>query len=119
VISFNPLFAYAAAGALAIGGLAGYKLRDWQCDAAVAKAYAKAEKQRQEIQDEMDRQASTYEVERDQVYRMGTNVSGQIRTIYKDRPAVPDDCVADPVVVGLLESSRASANASATGKPSK
>jgi hypothetical protein len=34
---------YAAAGALIVGAAAGYKVRDWQCDAAYAKALEKAE----------------------------------------------------------------------------
>ena len=119
MISFNPVFGYIAAGALVVGLGAGWKLRDWQCDAAVANAYAKAERIREEMQDEVDARSQAYEVERDQVYRLGADTAGKIRTVYKDLPSVPDDCAADPRVVGLLESSRAAANASATGKPSQ
>lgn len=115
--SFNPVFGYIAAGALVIGLGAGWKLRDWQCDAAVAKAYANAERMREEMQDEVDERSEAYEAERDQAYRLGADTAVKIRTVYKDLPPVSDDCAADPLVVGLLESSRSATNASATGKP--
>ena len=38
----NPVMIYALAGALIIGAASGYKVRDWQCDAAYAKALEKA-----------------------------------------------------------------------------
>ena len=36
--TINPFMGYVAAGALVIGTAAGWKVKDWQCDAAYAKA---------------------------------------------------------------------------------
>jgi hypothetical protein len=116
VIPFNPLLAYAAAGALAVGAIAGYKIRDWQCDAAVAKAFEKAEKQRKEMQDEVDQSARDYEAERDRAAGLQRATVREIRTIYESVPAPSPDCAAPDSVVGLLKGSVDSANASATGK---
>lgn len=116
MIQFNPLLAYGAAAALAIGAIGGYTVRGWKCDAAVAKALEKAAETRQEMQYEVDRQAGAYEAARDQAYGMGSEISREIRTVYKDRPPVSPDCALDPTVVGLLEGGVRSANAAATGQ---
>lgn len=116
MINFNPLFAYTAAGALAFGAVAGYTVRGWKCDAAVAKALEKAAETRQEMQHEVDRQATAYEAARDQAYGMGSEITREIRTIYKDRPSLPADCSLDAGVVGLLEGGVRSANAAASGE---
>jgi len=50
----NPLMIYGLAGALVIGAASGYKVRDWQCDAAYAKALKKAEKSRVKKQEVVD-----------------------------------------------------------------
>jgi len=50
----NPMLLYAVGGALIIGAASGYKVRDWQCDAAYSKALEKADKQRQEMQGKID-----------------------------------------------------------------
>lgn len=115
--SFNPLLVYAAAGALVVGGLAGYKVRDWQCDAAVAKALERAEEQRQEMQDEVDQASRDYEALRAEAYGVGTTTIREVRTVYQDVPAPPADCEPPVSIVGLLESSVRSANAYASGEP--
>jgi len=116
VIAFNPIFGYIAAGALAAGGLAGWKVRDWQCDAAATKAYAKAERQRQEMQDAVDERSRAYEGQRDQADRLGAFTVADIRTVYRQVPAPSVDCAADPRVVGMLQGGVDRANAGATGK---
>ena len=50
----NPILMYAVGGALVIGIATGWKVKDWQCDAAYSKALEKAEKQRQEMQGKID-----------------------------------------------------------------
>jgi hypothetical protein len=110
------MFAYIAAGALAVGGLAGYKIRDWQCDAATAKALEKAERIRKEIQDEVDGRAEAYETERDRAAGLQRATVREIRTIYESVPTPSPDCGVPPTVVGLLKSNVDSANASATGQ---
>ena len=88
----RPIYLYAGAAALAIGAIGGYKVRDWQCDAALANALERAERQRQEMQDEVDRRSGAYEAERDQTVRLGRTTVREIRTIYQDVPAAPVDC---------------------------
>lgn len=113
----NPLIVYVAAGTLIIGAAAGYKVRDWQCDAAYSKALEKAEKQRAEMQKAVDDVSVVYEVERDKADIVATERTNTIREIYKTAPAVPADCTPPDGVSGLLEGSIRDANAAATGKP--
>ena len=114
----NPIMIYALAGALIIGAASGYKVRDWQCDAAYAKALEKAEKLRVKKQEAVDNVSQTYEYERNQADVVATERTNTIREIYKTVPAVPVDCSAPDALRGLLESSVRDANADATSKPS-
>jgi hypothetical protein len=115
----NPILAYVAGGALVIGVAAGWKVKDWQCDAAYAAALEKAEKQRKEMQGKIDEISTNYETQRDQADLVVAGTTREIREIYKTLPPVPIDCAANLRVVGLLESSVSNANAAAAGKPSK
>jgi hypothetical protein len=109
---------YGLAGALIIGAASGYKVRDWQCDAAFAKALEKAEKLRVKKQEIVDDISQTYEAQRDQANGVATERTYTIREIYKTTPAIAPDCAAPDAVRRLLESSVRDANAAATGKPS-
>lgn len=112
----NPVMGYVAAGALVIGLASGYKVRDWQCDAAYSKALEKADKQRQEMQGKIDEVSSIYQTQRDQADVVVAGERETIREIYKTLPAVPADCAPDPRVIGLLEGGINRANATASGK---
>ena len=114
----NPIMLYALGGALIIGAASGYKVRDWQCDAAYAKALEKAEKLRVKKQEVVDDVSQTYEYERDQANVVATERTNTIREIYKTAPPVPVDCSAPDALRRLLEGSVRDANAAATGKPS-
>jgi hypothetical protein len=109
---------YGLAGALLIGAASGYKVRDWQCDAAFAKALEKAEKLRVKKQEVVDNVSQTYEVERDQANVVATERTNTIREIYKTAPAVPVDCAGSDALRRVLESGVSDANAAATGEPS-
>ena len=109
---------YGLAGALIIGAASGYKVRDWQCDAAFAKALEKAEKLRVKKQEVVDNVSQTYEVERDQANVVATERTNTIREIYKTAPAVPVDCAGSDALRRVLESGVSDANAAASGKPS-
>mgnify|MGYP006893620285 CR=1 FL=1 len=119
MLPFNPIMGYVAGGALLIGVAAGWTVKDWQCDAAYAKALEKAEKQRQQMQGKIDEAASIYQAERDKTDVVVAGERETIREIYKTLPAVPADCVPDPRVVGLLEGGVNRANAAAASEPSK
>jgi putative sterol carrier protein len=114
----NPVMLYALGGALIIGVASGYKVRDWQCDAAYAEALEKAEKLRVKKQEVVDNVSQTYETERNQANVVATERTNTIREIYKTAPAVPVDCAAPDALRRLLEGSVRDANAAATGKPS-
>ena len=114
----SPFMLYAAAGALIVGAAAGYKVRDWQCDAAYAKALERAEKQRVKKQEVVDVISQTYEAQRDQANGVATERTYTIREIYKTAPAVPVDCAAPDAVRKLLESGVRDANAASSGEPS-
>jgi len=114
----NPLMIYGLAGALVIGAASGYTVRDWQCDAAYAKALEKAEKARVKKQGIVNDVSETYEVERDQANVVETKRTETIREIYKTVPAIPVDCSAPDALRRLLESSVRDANAASSGEPS-
>jgi len=114
----NPILLYAVGGALILGAASGYKVRDWQCDAAYAKALEKAEKSRVEKQGIVDDVSQTYETERNQANVVATERTNTIREIYKTAPAVPVDCASSDALRRVLESGVRDANAAATGKPS-
>ena len=109
---------YIVGGALIIGVASGYKVRDWQCDAAYAKALEKAEKSRAKKQEVVDNVSQTYETERDQANVVATERTNTIREIYRTAPAIPTDCSAPDALRRLLESGIRDANAAASGKPS-
>lgn len=112
----NPFMGYVAAGALVIGIAAGWKVKDWQCDAAYAKALEKAEKQRKELQGKINDISTVYQIERDKADMVVAGKTSTVREIYKTLPAVPIDCAVDARVLGMLESSVSDANARASGK---
>jgi hypothetical protein len=114
----NPFIVYVAAGSLIVGVAAGYKVRDWQCDAAYAKALEKAEKLRAKKQEVVYDISQTYEAERDKADVVATERINTIREIYKTAPAPAVDCSAPDAVRRLLEGSIRDANAASTGKSS-
>jgi hypothetical protein len=116
MVRINPFMGYVAAGALVIGLASGYKVRDWQCDAAYSKALEKADKQRQQMQGKIDEVSSIYQAERDQADVVVAGERQTIREIYKTLPAVPADCAPDTRVIGLLEGGINRANAAASGE---
>jgi hypothetical protein len=112
----NPLTLYLAAGTLVVGSVAGYKIRDWQCDAAYAKALERAAEVRQEMQDALDERSRDFEAARDQVNVLASRSGETIREIYRQVPAPAPSCAAPDNIVRLLESGVRSANAATTSK---
>ena len=115
----NPVMGYVAAGALVIGLASGWKVRDWQCDAAYSKALEKADEQRQEMQGKIDEVSTLYQTQQDQADVVVAGERETIREIYKTLPAVPADCAPDYRVIGLLEGGINRANAAASGESSE
>lgn len=115
----NPFMGYVAAGALVIGLATGWKVKDWQCDAAYSEALEKADKKRQEMQGKIDEVSSIYQTQRDQADVVVAGTTREIREIYKTLPAVPTDCAADARVIELLQGSVSRSNAAASGESSE
>jgi len=115
----NPLLAYVAAATLVCGLGVGWKVRDWQCDAAYAKALEKAERDRKALQGKINAISTTYEQERNQADVVVAGTRTTIREIYKTLPPVPADCSPDIRVVRLLEGSVSNANRAASGQSSE
>lgn len=112
----NPAFLYIAGGALLLGVASGYKVRDWQCDAAQADALEQAAQQQQESQYEVDEQAAAYEEVRTATYDTGSATIREVREIYREVPSPSLSCEPDVRVISLLESRLDYANASTTGQ---
>ena len=94
---------YIMGGLLIVGFLGGYKVKDWQCDAAYAKALEKAAKQKEQMQGVIDAKAQEYEKARDIADGRSIERTDTIREIYKTIPAPPADCPVPPDrAVGLL-----------------
>jgi hypothetical protein len=97
---------YIMGGLLLIGFVGGYKVKDWQCDAAYAKALEKAEKQRAAMQQVIDSKSTQYEEVRNAAEVTSVERTNTIKEIYKSIPAPPADCPTPPDgVVGVLKQS--------------
>jgi len=82
MVRIDPIMGYVAAGALAIGLTAGWKVKDWQCDAAYSAVLEKAEKQRQQMQGKIDEVSTLYQSERDKADVVVAGEKQTIREIY-------------------------------------
>ena len=112
------LMAYVAAGAAVAGAVAGWTVKDWQCDAAYSKALEKAAKQQKAMQEKVDETSAAYEEERNKADVVATERTNTIREIYRTAPVPSASCAAPTGIVGLLEGAVSSANNAATGEPS-
>ena len=115
----NSFMPYVAGAAILASVTLGYKVRDWQCDAALAKALEQAAERQQEMQYELEQKARAYETLRDQADALGARRGASIREIYREVPAPADSCAAPDNVVGLLQDGIDLANAAASGEPSE
>lgn len=113
MMPFNPLLAYVAAGALAVGLIGGYKVKSWQCDSAYSKVLEKAEKQRAMMQAIIDEKATAYEQERARADQASYERTNTVREIYRNTPAPPSICAPPAAAVRVLIESIGQPNAPA------
>ena len=116
---FRPFMPYIAGAAILASLATGYKIRDWQCDAALANALEEAAERQQEMQNELEQKARAYENLRDYADGLGASRGTSIREIYREVPAPAPSCAAPDNVVGLLQDGINLANAAASGEPSE
>lgn len=114
-----PLWGYAAGGLLVgvVAFGAGWQVREWRCEAAVAKTYKAGIERGKEQQAAVHAQSVTYEQERADAVVQTNTYERELRTIYRDR-TVPVECAVPDTAVGVLERAVDSANARARGEPS-
>lgn len=95
---------YIMGGLLIIGFLGGYKVRDWQCDAAYAKTLEKAGEQRAKADTILDTKSAAYEEKRAEADVRSVERINTIREIYRTVPAAAASCAPpDDAVRVLLE----------------
>jgi hypothetical protein len=112
-----PLWAYAGAGALLTGAMAGWTVRDWKADSDALKAEEQAFTQYKAFTETLADQSLRYETLA-QSLRAGERRDREtIREIYRDTQ-VPADCAVPAAGVRVLSEAVARANAAASGKPS-
>jgi hypothetical protein len=111
-----PLWAYAAAGALITGTLAGWTVRDWKADSEVLKAEGKAFKQYTALTEALADQSLALEYTVQSIRASERTDRETIREIYRN-VEVPADCAVPNAAVSLLDNAIRDANAAATGKP--
>ena len=114
---FRPFVPYIAGAAILASLATGYKIRDWQCDAALANALEEAAERQREMQNELEQKARAYETLRDYADGLGASRGTSIREIYREVPAPAPSCAAPDNVVGVLQGGVDSANAAASGEP--
>jgi len=108
---------YIAGAALLASLAAGYKIRDWQCDAALVNALEEAAERQREMQNELEQKARAYETLRDYADGLGASRGTSIREIYREVPAPAPSCAAPDTIVGVLQSGVDNANAATSGEP--
>lgn len=111
---------YVMAGMLVVSFLGGYKVRDWQCNAAYAAALEKAEKQRAKVETILDTKSAAYEERRATADVRSTERTNTVREIYRMVPAAATSCAppADAIRV-LIESIGNPNTEAAAGQPSE
>lgn len=110
---------YIMGGLLVIGFIGGYKVKDWQCDAAYSKVLEEAAKQKEQMQGIINAKAQEYEVVQDTSDAISIERTDTIREIYKTIPAAPADCPVPPsAAVGLLVESIRDTDTAGTSRES-
>ena len=111
-----PLSGYIGAGALLVGALGGWTVRDWKADSDALKAEKRAQTEYVAAVQMLADQSLAYEALAQSLRASERTDRETIRTIYRDK-IVPAECAADPAVGRVLSEAVTRANAAAAGKP--
>ena len=113
----NPLFLYTAGGALLIGALGGWTVRDWKADSDQLAAVERANKAEKAAINAVYTPSEDYEQVLAYLRPREIETRNTIREVYRN-VEVPADCAVPAAGVGVLDDARLRANAAATGEPS-
>lgn len=109
-----PIWGYVGAGALAVGLLGGWTVRDWRAESQIAAIHAELQEARNEQLARADQSAANYETQRATIQRDIIRLPAEVRTIY-ETVTVPAACEPSPDALRLLD--RAISGANAPGEP--
>ena len=112
----NPLVLYTAGGALLVGVLGGWTVRDWKADADQLAAAERANKAEKAAIAAVYKPSSEYEKVLADLRPREIETRNTIREVYRN-VEVPADCAVPAAGVGLLDDARKRANAAASGQP--
>ena len=113
----NPLVLYTAGGALLVGALGGWTIRDWKADSDQLAANNRLIAAKDAAVAAVNKPATDYEQVLSDLRPREIETRSTIREVYRD-VEVPADCAVPPAGVGVLNDARVRANAAATGEPS-
>lgn len=109
-----PIWGYIGAGALAVGLLGGWTVRDWRAESQMAAVQRELQEARNEQLARADAAAVRYEGQSAQIQRDIIRLPAEVRTIY-ETVTVPAACEPSPDALRLLD--RAISGANTTGEP--
>ncbi|UXO93948.1 hypothetical protein Pan3_26 [Pseudanabaena phage Pan3] len=109
-----PIWGYVGAGALAVGLLGGWTVRDWKADSEMAAVQRELQEARDEQLARADQSAADYETQRATIQRDIIRLPAEVRTIY-ETVTVPAACEPSPDALRLLD--RAISGADAASEP--
>ena len=111
----NPLVLYSAGGALLVGALGGWTVRDWKADSDQLAAVERANKAEKAAIAAVSKPAAEYEQVLSALRPREIQTRNTIREVYRD-VEVPADCAVPPAATRVLDDARLRANAAATGE---
>lgn len=111
----NPLVLYTAGGALLVGVLGGWTIRDWKADSDQLAANNRLIAAKDAAIVAVNKPAAEYEQVLADLRPREIQTRNTIREVYRD-VEVPTDCAVPNVAVGVLDDARLRANAAASGE---
>ena len=111
-----PLWAYAGAGSLLAGALAGWTVRDWKADSDALEAEKRAQTEYVAVVQSLADQSLAYEALAQSLRTSERRDRETVREVYRN-VEVPAVCTPPAAVGSLLDNAVKRANASATGEP--
>lgn len=113
----NPAVLYGVGGALLVGALGGWTVRDWKADSDQLEQVERAHKAEKAAIAAVNLPSQKFEQILADLRPAQIQTRNTIREVYRD-VKVPTDCAVPPAGVSLLEAARDRANAATSGEPS-